>query len=139
MNNSPISVVMSLKDYETWTHDHNSFMRVFIFDDSMVTYSMTDYDNLWNECLYCLKDEEKRELDQLEDVEYHIRKNELFSDFIMRTDAYSYNDYINSDSFIPSIWLNQLGFQYFYVINFGYYRDDKESYEAINSQRGIRN
>lgn len=124
MSESLISLVMSLKDYETWTNDDESFIRIFIHRDGIVTYSMTDYDRLWNECLYCLKDEEKQGLYKLDEESYSIRKKELFSDFIMKTDAYSYVDYISSESFVPNICINQIGFQYFYSLIFGNYSDE---------------
>ena len=124
MNDSlPVSLVMSSLDYEKWVHDDDSFVRVFVHDNGVVSYMMTTYDDLWNECQYCLIDDVKMTLLGLEGESYDYYKKELFSDYIMRTDAYSYKDYTNSDSFTPYIWVNQIGFQYFYVIIFGDYRD----------------
>ena len=124
MNDSlPVSLVMSSLDYEKWVHDDDSFVRVFVHDNGIVSYMMTTYDDLWNECQYCLTDDAKMTLLGLEGESYDYYKKELFSDYIMRTDAYSYKDYTNSDSFTPYIWVNQIGFQYFYVIIFGDYRD----------------
>lgn len=124
MNDSlPVSLVMSSLDYEKWVHDDDSFVRLFVHDNGIVSYMMTTYDDLWNECQYCLTDDAKMTLLGLEGESYDYYKKELFSDYIMRTDAYSYKDYTNSDSFTPYIWVNQIGFQYFYVIIFGDYRD----------------
>lgn len=124
-NHLPISLVMSSVDYDRWVNDNDTFIRVFVHDNNLVTYSMTTYDNLWKEAQYCLSDDARIILDQLEGDAYDNFKDELFSDFIMRTDAYSYNDYINSDSFVPYIWINQIGFQFFYVLIFGDYRDSE--------------
>ena len=124
-NDKLISVVMTLKDYEKWTRDEDSFIRINVFDEAgMVTYSMTTYEELWKECQYYLDDDTKIILEQLTGKAYEGMKLDLLSDFFMKNDAYSYADYIESDSFIPSITLNQIGFQYFYSLIFCDYRDD---------------
>lgn len=119
-----ISVVMTLKDYETWTLDRESFIRVYIHSNGIVTYYMTTYDELWKECQFYIDDDTRIILGQLEGNAYNDMKVDLMSDFLMRSDAYSYEDYIESDSFVPSISLNQIGFQYFYSLVFGDYRDN---------------
>ena len=119
-----ISVVMTLKDYETWTLDRESFIRVYVHSNGIVTYNMTTYDELWNECRLSLDDDTRIILEQLEGNAYSDMKVDLMSDFLMRSDAYSYEDYKESDSFVPSISLNQIGFQYFYSLVFGDYRDN---------------
>ena len=63
MNDSlPVSLVMSSLDYEKWVHDDDSFVRVFVHDNGIVSYMMTTYDDLWNECRYCLTDDAKMTL-----------------------------------------------------------------------------
>ena len=130
-NSLPVSVVMSSLDYDKWVHDEDVFIRVFVHSNNMVSYAMTTYDDLWRECEYCLTDDIRKRLDQLEGEAYDNLKGELFSDFIMRTDAYSYRDYIDSDSFVPYVWVNQIGFQFFYAISFGDYRRYELMSDAI--------
>ena len=123
-SNKLITVVMTLKDYEIWTLNKDSFVRVHIHGNGVITYSMETYDELWEECQLSLDDDTLIILEQLEGEPYYDMKADLMSDFLMRSDAYSYENYKESDSFVPSISLNQIGFQYFYSLVFGDYRDN---------------
>ena len=125
MNNYlPISLVMSSIDYNRWVNDKNSFVRVFVHSDRTVSYIMMTYEELWSECLRNMDDGSRFELAGYRGELFDNFKNELLADYMMRTDTYSYQDYMNSDSFEPYIWVNRIESKNYYVIVFGDYRDD---------------
>ena len=98
-----ICVLIGRDDFDRLQNDDRLFLNIIVGDHTSTSYLVT-YEELYDEVLDELSEDELDQMEELGEEDLENYERELFSDYILKRDIYSYQDLMNYHSGDIEIW-----------------------------------